>query len=70
MWAPEIHFVGGRFLVYYSGRKRFDLGGYLAIGVAISANPESPYGPYLDHGSPIIDILPGVIDVHWFRDPK
>jgi len=133
MWAPEIHFVDGRFLVYYSGRKSVRAKGKratvqksrchkgkcpkelkpkgqmkkikrkranvrkskchkgkcprqllskrkrantlrpgetLAIGVAISTNPESPYGPYIDHGSPIIDKYPGVIDIHWFRDPK
>ena len=66
MWAPEIHFVNGRFMVYFSARKT-DL---LCIGVAISKDPLNPFGPYEDYGEPIIDEYPGVIDIHWFQDPK
>ena len=67
MWAPEIHLVDGNFLVYFSGRRRIN--NRLAIGVAISQDPSSPFGPYEDLGQPIIDEDPGVIDIHWFRDP-
>ena len=41
-----------------------------AIGVAISANKTNPFGPYFDFGKPIIEDSSGVIDAHWFRDPK
>ena len=66
-WAPEIHFVNGRYLAYYSARQKSD--NRLAIGVAISQNPTDPFGPYEDFGQPIIEGEPGVIDIHWFRDP-
>ena len=49
MWAPEIHFVNGRFMVYFSARR--DL--LLCIGVAISKDPLNPFGPYEDFGEPI-----------------
>ena len=39
----------------------------LAIGVAISTNP---FGPYKDYGKPIIEMSPGAIDIHYFKDPK
>ena len=41
-----------------------------AIGVAISANKTNPFGPYFDFGKPIVEDSSGVIDAHWFRDPK
>ena len=66
-WAPEIHFVNGRYLVYFSARQKSN--DRLAIGVAISQNPIDPFGPYYDFGRPIIEGEPGVIDIHWFRDP-
>ena len=66
-WAPEIHFVNGTYLAYFSARQKSD--NRLAIGVAISQNPTNPFGPYEDFGQPIIEGEPGVIDIHWFRDP-
>jgi hypothetical protein len=42
----------------------------LAIGVAISLNSSNPLGPYEDYGKPIIESEHGVIDVHFFLDPK
>jgi hypothetical protein len=42
----------------------------LAIGVAISLNSSNPLGPYKDYGKPIIESEHGVIDVHFFMDPK
>jgi len=42
----------------------------LAIGVAISQNKSNPFGPYKDFGAPIIEGYPGVIDIHYFVDPK
>ena len=41
----------------------------LAIGVAISTNASNLFGPYKDYGKPIIDQVPGAIDIHYFKDP-
>lgn len=68
MWAPEIHFVNGRFMVYFSARKKSN--SKLAIGVAISTDPKNPFGPYEDYGTPIIEDFYGAIDIHYFKDPK
>ncbi len=65
MWAPEVHYVGDKFIVYFSARKRED--NQLAIGAAFSTEYAGPYD-YLK--SPLVDEYPGVIDVHYYRDPK
>jgi len=69
MWAPEIHFVSGRYLVYFSASA---VNGRHSIGVAISTSG-SPWGPYEDLGSPLVyhneDSLVGPIDQHFFLDP-
>ncbi len=67
MWAPEMQFVNGNFLVYFSGRD--GASNQLSIGVARSLNPTDFLGPYEDLGQPLVQKDPGVIDVHWFRDP-
>ena len=68
MWAPEIHYVNDGYLVYFSAKHKQT--GYHAIGVAISANKTNPLGPYYDFGKPLIEDSNGVIDAHWFKDPK
>ena len=66
-WAPAIEYKNGKYYFYYSG----DQGERKAIGVAIS---DSPTGPFVDFGRPIIDSRPhGVrggqqIDVDVFTD--
>ena len=66
-WAPAIEKKNGKFYFYYSG----DDGNQKSIGVAIS---ESPTGPFVDFGQPIINKRPdGVsggqqIDVDVFTD--
>ena len=67
MWAPEMQFVNGNFLIYFSGRD--GASNQLSIGVARSLNPTDFLGPYEDLGQPLVQKDPGVIDVHWFRDP-
>ena len=70
MWAPEIHFVGGRHLVYFSGSAP---NGRHSIGVAVSTT-ESPFGPYEDLGTPLVyhneDSIVGPIDQNYFLDPS
>jgi len=66
-WAPEIHFVDGVYIVYFSMRHRAT--GTHAIGAAKATNP---YGPYTDccDGQPIYQHRSGAIDAHWFKDPR
>lgn len=54
-WAPEISEDNGRFLVYYTARKK---GGPLCVAVATSSNAA---GPYTDHG-PLVCQEDGSID--------
>ncbi len=68
MWAPEIHPVNNGYSVYFSALHKKT--GYWSIGVAISANKTNPFGPFFDFGRPIITHPDGVIDAHWFRDPR
>jgi arabinan endo-1,5-alpha-L-arabinosidase len=59
-WAPEMHEVGGQFLVCFAAREK---GGSLAIGLARSSRPE---GPFVGDDAPLI--TGGVIDPHLFVD--
>lgn len=62
-WAPEIHRVGDRWMLYYSARRASD--GSLALGAAWA---DDPFGPYTDLGRPLLaDPNPGVIDTHYFE---
>jgi xylan 1,4-beta-xylosidase len=62
-WAPEITEDRGRFLVYYTARKRK---GSLCVAVATSSTPQ---GPYVDHG-PLVCQEDGSIDASFVRDEK
>ena len=66
MWAPEIHFVDNRYIIYFTVR---DIStDKLCIGAAVSV---SPLGPYEDIGAPLVendDPVIGVIDAHNFFD--
>ncbi len=61
-WAPEMHQVGDRFVVYYTAVNGADV---LSIGAASSA---SPTGPFEDRGGPLVEHPQGVIDASYFRD--
>jgi arabinan endo-1,5-alpha-L-arabinosidase len=62
-WAPEIHRVGGRYVVYYTAE---DKSGKLALGAAWA---QSPAGPWTDLGRPMLENpRVGLIDSHFFRD--
>jgi arabinan endo-1,5-alpha-L-arabinosidase len=47
-WAPEIHIINGKFLLYYTAR---DSSRKLTIGAAIA---DHILGPYNDKGSPLV----------------
>lgn len=55
-WAPEMHVVAGKFLVYYTSVNASNV---LSIGVAAGT---SPTGPFTDRGSPLVEHPQGVID--------
>ena len=61
-WAPEIHKLGERYVLFFSARH---VDGDLAIG---AASADDVLGPYRDLGTPLLrDANPGVIDPHAFR---
>lgn len=57
-WAPELHRVGGEWLLCFTAREH---GGSLAIGLAKAASPQ---GPYTTASKPLL--RGGVIDAHLF----
>jgi beta-xylosidase len=62
-WAPEIHKVGTKYVVYFSAKSASS--GTYAIG---AASASSPTGPYTDIGKPLVtEPSPGAIDAHYFR---
>ena len=66
MWAPELHNVNGRYIVYYTARKT---NGVLVSGAAIAEN-NNPFGHYVDIGRPLVEGKFGIaIDPHYFKDP-
>ena len=48
-WAPELHIINNRFLLYYTARDKST--GRLTIG---AAHADSVLGPYIDRGSPLV----------------
>ncbi|AEG92773.1 b-xylosidase/arabinofuranosidase, Glycoside Hydrolase Family 43-like protein [Ramlibacter tataouinensis TTB310] len=61
-WAPELHHVGGEYLVFFAARAKD--GGELAIGVARSS---TPCGPFVADEKPLV--ADGVIDPHVLVEP-
>ena len=69
MWAPELHNVNGRYIVYFVAR---DMRGQTVSGAAVAAG-DDPFGPYLDIGRPLLtatESVGGAIDPHYFKDPQ
>jgi arabinan endo-1,5-alpha-L-arabinosidase len=62
-WAPEIHRLGRRFVLYYTARDRT---GRLCVGAAWS---KAPVGPWTELGHPLLrDERVGMIDATQFTD--
>ncbi len=56
LWAPAIKFFNGQYYLYYtSPSSNQDALGGAAIGVGISASPK---GPFIDHGTPVVEPEP------------
>jgi arabinan endo-1,5-alpha-L-arabinosidase len=47
-WAPEIHYIGGKYIAYFAMR---DTTGLLCVGAAYSSVPQ---GPFKDIGQPLV----------------
>lgn len=45
VWAPDLHYIGGKYLLYFSARERGHQSLHRGIGVAWAENPEGPYTP-------------------------
>ena len=68
MWAPELHYVNGRYITYFTAADKDDK---LNIGAAV-ATTEDPFGEYEDIGGPLVEdsqSLGGALDPHYFKDP-
>ena len=68
MWAPEIHYVSGVYVVYFTSADKDDK---LNIGAAV-ATSDNPFGRFRDIGSPLIsdpNSIAGALDPHYFKDP-
>ena len=60
LWAPAIKYFNGQYLLYYaSPSSNQDANGGAAIGVGISSSPK---GPFVDHGTPVVEPEPTVGD--------
>ena len=63
-WAPELHLVGEKHVVYFAARNR---NGMLSVGAAVSSNDIA--GPYIDIGHELVTSLRfGMIDPTFFYD--
>ena len=51
IWAPDVVFHGGRYLMYYAASDTNLPGGGSAVGLATSS---SPSGPWTDTGTPVV----------------
>lgn len=45
IWAPDLHEINGRYVLYFSGNERGHTERHMGIGVAWSLRPEGPYRP-------------------------
>jgi arabinan endo-1,5-alpha-L-arabinosidase len=52
LWAPDVVFSGGHYLMYYAASATTIDGGGSAVGVATS---DSPAGPWMDSGAPVVE---------------
>jgi len=65
MWAPEVHFIDGRYVMYYNANNSVFPGS--AIGVATAT---SPAGPWVDSGGPLVGPrFDGSGSAYWTFDP-
>ena len=54
MWAPELHFVNGAFILYFSGRMKTTR--RLAVGVAVAKDLGDLFAGFRDIGYPLLQV--------------
>ena len=54
MWAPELHFVNGAFILYFSGRMKTTR--RLAVGVAVAKDLGDIFSGFRDIGYPLLQV--------------
>jgi arabinan endo-1,5-alpha-L-arabinosidase len=67
LWAPEIDYHNGQYLLYYAASDTSLPGGGSAIGVATSS---SPTGPWTDSGQPVVEPQGPPGSRRWIFDPE
>ncbi|MBV9822666.1 MAG: family 43 glycosylhydrolase, partial [Actinobacteria bacterium] len=67
LWAPEIDYHDGKYLLYYAASDTSLPDGGSAIGVATSA---SPTGPWTDSGKPVVEPQGPAGSRRWIFDPE
>ncbi len=63
-WAPEVYEHHGKYVMFFSARRKAD--GSLRVGIAVSDRPEGPYEDPL--GEPLFDFGYAAIDASLFID--
>jgi arabinan endo-1,5-alpha-L-arabinosidase len=67
VWAPEITYRNGKYMLYYGASDTSLPGGGSAIGVATSS---SPTGPWTDSGQPVVEPQGPPGSRRWIFDPE
>jgi arabinan endo-1,5-alpha-L-arabinosidase len=67
MWAPDVVYHGGRYLMYYAASNTTLPDGGSAVGVATS---DSPTGPWTDSGAPVVPPTGPADARRWEFDPE
>lgn len=67
LWAPDVVYRNGHYLMYYAASDTSLPGGGSAVGVATSA---SPTGPWTDTGKPVVEPQGPVGSRRWEFDPE
>ncbi|MBI9114340.1 family 43 glycosylhydrolase [Sanguibacter suaedae] len=71
MWAPDVAFVDGRYVLYFTATATAQAGGGSAIGAATS---DSLAGPWVDSGGPVVEPMAPAggspDDRRWIFDPE
>jgi arabinan endo-1,5-alpha-L-arabinosidase len=67
VWAPDVVYLNGKYLLYYAASDTNLPGGGSAVGVATSS---SPTGPWVDSGSPVVPPTGDPGSRRWEFDPE
>ena len=57
LWAPEVHYINGRFYLYYCADNKYKPKHHLFVATA-----DNPYGPFVDTGEALVTSPHGLLD--------